>query len=392
MKTKFGFIFLGVFFFTFFIGKGWAVDPRPDLCNNYDAYYSTRQVADSKKIGTGGEGTLSAGVRGSAWKDGTEFKWHAVAIAENESSSIKGRYTIGVEPPHDAVIVEFPGLDNVTGEHDQDPIYEGEIGVAIAAQSALAFNNQNAIIEVENITARSHITGYPLSADRYSLPLVLPHVGCAHLCFSDDGDGDNGANNNRISPTNPNQTPSPGNAYGLKVDTGEPFYYVSLYALAPWQTSGRGDYIGGESGDGTKTEAEFNYTFPSGSMHTGDFTITAVVSRWSDMSEYEGTYTVTVKNLGIFPTDPGPLGASPGSSYELGVVTDEDFYTITWFVKREGETGRGTQVDYDYGGTVVGNEATMSYTYNVIPFLNNNFSLTKTRLSSRNSLRLGHST
>ncbi|MDE0485108.1 MAG: hypothetical protein OXI67_21235 [Candidatus Poribacteria bacterium] len=65
---------------------------------------------------------------------------------------------------------------------------------------------------------------------------------------------------------------------------------------APWDTSERGSYIEGDSGDGTTTEATFSYTFPSGAMNTGDFLITAVIARWSDMSEYEETYTATVSS------------------------------------------------------------------------------------------------
>ncbi len=63
---------------------------------------------------------------------------------------------------------------------------------------------------------------------------------------------------------------------------------------APWETSERGSFITDELGDGTKTESTFSYAFPSGSMHTGDFLITAVIYRWSDMSQYEETYTETV--------------------------------------------------------------------------------------------------
>ena len=172
-----------------------------------------------------------------------------------------------------------------------------------------------------------------------------------------------------ISPANPNQIPQPSDRATMNLVTDEPYYWVDWYVLAPWETSGRGTHQERDNGYGgfsTLSEAALSYTFPSGSMHTGDFLITAVICRWSDMSEYEETYTVTVQNPGIYPTNTVAAGASPGEAYELKVVTDEDFYTITWFVKREGETGRGTQVDYDYGGAAVGNEATMSYTYNVI--------------------------
>lgn len=99
-------------------------------------------------------------------------------------------------------------------------------------------------------------------------------------------------------------------------------------------------------------------------MHTGDFKITAVVMRWSDMSEYEITGTVTVQNLGIYPTDTVALGASPGSEFELNVITDDHYYWIDWYVKRQGETGRGIKVGSSEGGTT--NLGSMRHTYNEI--------------------------
>ncbi len=97
-----------------------------------------------------------------------------------------------------------------------------------------------------------------------------------------------------ISPVDPDDTPYPGEAHEYRLVTEAPYYYVNWYVKAPWETSERGSYIGSDSGDGTTTESTFSYTFPSGAMHTGDFLITAVIYRWSDMSEYEETYTATV--------------------------------------------------------------------------------------------------
>lgn len=99
-------------------------------------------------------------------------------------------------------------------------------------------------------------------------------------------------------PTNPDQSPCPGDSYELMLFTDEPYYDISWYVLAPWETKYRdkGTYQGGTSGDGTASTTSFSYTFPSGSMHTGDYLITAVIYRWSDMSRYEVTYTVTVSN------------------------------------------------------------------------------------------------
>ncbi len=48
------------------------------------------------------------------------------------------------------------------------------------------------------------------------------------------------------------------------------------------------------STDSGSTEASLSYTFPSGSMHTGDYVITAYIYR-ADQSVYEENYTVTVQ-------------------------------------------------------------------------------------------------
>ena len=97
-----------------------------------------------------------------------------------------------------------------------------------------------------------------------------------------------------IYPIDPSDTPSPGERHGYILITAEPYYWVDWYVKAPWDTSERGEYIEGDNGDGTATEATMYYTYPSGAMHTGDFLITAVIYRWSDMSQYEETYTATV--------------------------------------------------------------------------------------------------
>ncbi len=90
------------------------------------------------------------------------------------------------------------------------------------------------------------------------------------------------------------QTPQPGDSATLNLVTSEPYYWVDWYVKAPWESGERGTYQEGTCGDGTSTIASFSYTFPSGIMHTGDFLITAVIYRWSDMSTYEETYAVTV--------------------------------------------------------------------------------------------------
>ncbi len=97
-----------------------------------------------------------------------------------------------------------------------------------------------------------------------------------------------------ISATDSDDTVTTGETHEYKLVTETPFYWVGWYVKAPWETSDLGTFITSEAGDGTKTESTFSYAFPSGSMHTGDFLITAVIYRWSDMSEYKETYTESV--------------------------------------------------------------------------------------------------
>ncbi len=97
-----------------------------------------------------------------------------------------------------------------------------------------------------------------------------------------------------ISSTDSDDSASTGETHSYRLVTETPYYWVGWYVKAPWESSDRGTFITDELGDGTKTESTFSYTYPSGSMHTGDFLITAVIYRWSDMSQYEETYTETV--------------------------------------------------------------------------------------------------
>lgn len=97
-----------------------------------------------------------------------------------------------------------------------------------------------------------------------------------------------------ISATDSDDTASTGETHEYTLITETPYYWVGWYVKAPWETGDLGTFITSEDGDGTKTESTFSYSFPSGSMHTGNFLITAVIYRWSDMSEYKETYTETV--------------------------------------------------------------------------------------------------
>ncbi len=300
--------------------------------------------------GAGSHDPLGAVAQGRAWKDGTKFKWFSKTMVKNTDYEIKGEYILFYAIPHTPVIVKINREDLVDVNADLNDIayagkYRGETGAVFAIQSTQPFTDQNAITEVDKIGATAYIHGKPLSdndpnsANKYECSANLPSCECEDR----NGEDDQGS----ITPTNPNQTPSPGNAFRLKVDTdGEPYYWIDLSALTPWGTNESVSTVveGGRLGDGTKTEAEFTYTFPSGAMHTGDYQFTARIYRWSDMSEYEITNTITVKNLGITPTNPNQTH-TPGDTFEFTVVTETPYYWIEVFVKGPGDTSeRGTRI------------------------------------------------
>ncbi|MXV77301.1 fibronectin type III domain-containing protein [Candidatus Poribacteria bacterium] len=117
-----------------------------------------------------------------------------------------------------------------------------------------------------------------------------------------------------ISPSDPNQTPQPGDSVTLNLATAEPYYSVNWYVKTPWDTSESGTYLEDDYGDGTSTTASLTYVFPSGTMHTGDFIFAADIYRWSDMSwQSKETYTVSVSNP-TAPSIPQSVTASPGTS------------------------------------------------------------------------------
>lgn len=102
-----------------------------------------------------------------------------------------------------------------------------------------------------------------------------------------------------LSPANgsSNPTASPGDTHEAKLVTSEPYYYVRWYVKGPGDTSSLGTLVETDEGwsTGTETEASLSYTFSS-SAASGDWTITAVSQRYSDLSKGSTrSYTVTVK-------------------------------------------------------------------------------------------------
>lgn len=154
-----------------------------------------------------------------------------------------------------------------------------------------------------------------------------------------------------------------GSTHKAVLTTSLPYHYVDWYVKAPGDASEKGTIVETDSGDTIQTVARLIYTFPAGVA--GEYTITAVIREGQAIHKLELSYNVTVTlPPGIYPTNTVAAGASPGSPYELKVITDESFYWIDWYVKQSDEAGLGTLVESDLGGTF--SEATMTYTYNVI--------------------------
>ncbi len=89
-------------------------------------------------------------------------------------------------------------------------------------------------------------------------------------------------------------TAAPGDTHEACLMTDAPYSDVYWYVASPSDT-GLGTQMETDTGDGTTTEATFSYTFPSGTMYTGTYTITAYIYR-SDQSVYQESYTVEVSS------------------------------------------------------------------------------------------------
>ena len=89
-------------------------------------------------------------------------------------------------------------------------------------------------------------------------------------------------------------TATSGETHETCLMTDAPYSEVYWYVASPSET-GLGTHMETDTGDGTTTEATFSYTFPSGAMHTGTYTITAYIYRL-DQSVYQESYTVEVSS------------------------------------------------------------------------------------------------
>ncbi len=140
--------------------------------------------------------------------------------------------------------------------------------------------------------------------------------------YDDDDDDDQSA-----APTTPTvtlvssdgiYTATAGDSHTANLSASEALYSATWYIAGPGET-GRGTHIESDGGDGTATTASLTYTFPSGV--SGDYTITALAYKMSDMSLMgEVSYTVTVSlpvSVPVWSDIPDPYNLTTGDSFSL---------------------------------------------------------------------------
>ncbi len=113
----------------------------------------------------------------------------------------------------------------------------------------------------------------------------------------ENDDWKEGANSSPgLKPKNGSYAANPGDSHEAVLITDAPYSSVTWYVNAPGDVSGTlGSNMGSTyAQDSGSTEASFSYTFPSGAMHTGDYTITAYIYR-ANQTVYQESYTVTVQ-------------------------------------------------------------------------------------------------
>ncbi len=253
----------------------------------------------------------------------------------------------------------------IHGKFDYDRtilrFYEHNPAFVVAA----AYGNTGGTVSGSQPTSRSHS-----AAIGDGVPAWVPPPPSTIITQPDpdpsdpdsDTDSDGPCQSPGLYPVNGLYTATAGETKESCLVAPDPYYAVALYVKNPGDTSQYGTRVTEINGDCITSTATLSYTFPSNA--SGDYLITAVVDPCGH-GHYEYSYTVSVTlPPGIYPTDTGPAGATPGTPYELKVITDESYYWINWYVKRADEAGLGTKVESNSGGTST--EATMSHTYNVI--------------------------
>ncbi len=324
----FSFTFIVLFaLFTVFVNRGYTHDSYP-----YDALLPGSMYADV-------DGSITR-VDGLIPDDGKIIHIHGIVYSYNDGqlgSHRNGDYTLALEvsAPKEGAIYDKDWWEenfaSVTPILAQDFFGEGirlERDITIVAKK---LSDDRAVEYKASATLRNQVGTardfIKKSVGEYNA-VSVPGNNNDGTGNNNDGTGNNndgtgnnndGTRNNKIGPSNTgislansNKTPQPGDSVTLNLVTSEPYYYVSWYVKAPCDTSERGTYIEGDSGNGTLTEASLTYTFPSGVRHTGDFLFTASICRYADMSWYgDETHTVSV-SMPTVPSRPGSFDLTAG--------------------------------------------------------------------------------
>ncbi len=248
------------------------------------------------------------------------------------SNEYKGTYAVEADTPEKIIIVP-----------DSNGDFDGRF-VSTASVSSEVQGNFDCRISIHESRTSGTITAYKKNGSGSRGPDAW---ATSFIPWRDNPDGrPNQPPKLGISPTDPNQTPQPGDSVTLNLITDESYYSIDWYVKAPWDTSERGTYEEYDYGDGTSTEASFSYTIPGGSMYYGDYLITAVIYRLSDMSSYEETYTVSVSDSSSSTTTSSTSVTSTNtgysSSYGCDYNAEYDYCTDTGTCStRSGEFGIG---------------------------------------------------
>lgn len=265
--------------------------------NSYATAYDKDPPSNSVNIDPDADPIVDSKSRTSATnKDNGVHRRTAQSRVKCYSDEYKGHWGVGADTPQETI--EKPdGAGHFEGVFSAHARVNGEVlGVFDCRRS------------IHRSTAGGSITAWKKNESGSQLVGANSFIPWKH---NPDGIPDPPPQRG-ISPNDPNQTPQPGDSVTLNLVTSEPYYYVSWYVKAPWDTSERGTYIDGDNGDGTLTEASVTYSFPSGVMNTGDFLFTASISRYADMSWYgDETHTVSV-SMPTVPSRPVSFSLTAG--------------------------------------------------------------------------------
>ena len=279
-------------------------------------YHAHAHARDEWPVNDKLGGSVYAAAHGSVWTSArfneTNFHVHCIGFAHWDRA---GNYTVA------STVAETNGGGWGRANYQDDDSEQGKFKDGVREITIVAFTvpqwidltkvdwSGSATVEdtTTNVTKRAFVPEDDKWRNNFGEDESDEHGSDEDI---DDANNDQGSsptygitNNNQgsqptpgISVSGSDQTYRPGDSVTLNLVTSDPYYQVDWYVHTPWDTSSYGTYQQGACGDGTSTETSFSYTFPSGSMHTGNFTLRAVIFRWSDMSWYgDETYTVTVE-------------------------------------------------------------------------------------------------